>query len=265
MASVAFQGAGSPLSTGGFNAVASNLGVNAPEIWAVLGVETSACGYLPDRRPQILFERHVFHKLTGGRFDDGSISDPTSGGYGPRGAAQYDRLALAITKDRNAALQSASWGLGQIMGMNFSSAGFENVEDMVTAMVDGEDQQLLAMATFLEATGLAEPLKAHNWASFARGYNGPNFASNKYDVKLNAEFQKYSVGGIPDLNVRASQLYLTYLGFHPGAIDGVAGQHTLDALGQFQAQRGIPTTTTIDDQCMAQLQDALMKSLSASA
>ncbi|HET9183459.1 MAG TPA: N-acetylmuramidase domain-containing protein [Candidatus Angelobacter sp.] len=265
MAVLPFQGGGDPLSSNGFTAVASSLNVNAPEIWTILAVETSGCGYLPDRRPQILFERHIFHKLTGGRFDDGSISDPTPGGYGPRGAPQYDRLLRAIAKDRSAALQSASWGLGQIMGMNFRSAGFDNVEQMVQAMVDSEDQQLLAMAKFLTATGLSSALKVHNWASFARGYNGPNFAINRYDVKLNGEFQKYSAAGIPDLDVRAAQLYLTYLGFHPGSVDGIAGQHTLDALAQFQSQQGSAATTVIDDQCLAQLQKATAGTQAATA
>ena len=64
MAVLPFQGSGDPLSNNGFTAVAASLNVNAPEIWTVLAVETSGCGYLPDSRPQILFERHIFHKLT---------------------------------------------------------------------------------------------------------------------------------------------------------------------------------------------------------
>jgi peptidoglycan hydrolase-like protein with peptidoglycan-binding domain len=121
------------------------------------------------------------------------------------------------------------------------------------------------MGNFLTSTGLAASLQIHNWAAFARGYNGPNYAINRYDIKLNAEYQKYSAAGIPDLNIRATQLYLTYLGFHPGSVDGIAGQHTLDALAQFQAQNGIQPATAIDDQCVAQLQDALAKTLSAAA
>ena len=128
-----FQGTALALSSEGLAAVAGSLGVHAPEIWAVLAVETKGCGYLPDRRPQILYERHIFHRLTRGQFDDGDISDRSPGGYGPTGPHQYERLAAAIEKDRAAALQSVSWGLGQIMGENFVAAGFQNVEDMVTA------------------------------------------------------------------------------------------------------------------------------------
>ncbi len=252
-----FQGTALALSSDGLAAVASDLGVHAPEIWAVLAVETKGCGYLPDRRPQILYERHIFHRLTRGQFDDGDISDRSPGGYGPTGAHQYDRLAAAMAKDRIAALQSASWGLGQIMGENFGAAGFQNAEDMVAAMSQSEDTQLAAMGSFLAATKLRASLQAHDWTTFARGYNGPNFAINRYDVLLNGEFQKLSAGVLPDLSVRAAQLYLTYLGFHPGPVDGVAGEHTFSALAQFQARLGVQQTNTIDEDTVARLRNAL--------
>ena len=252
-----FQGNASPLTSTGLAAVASGLGVYAPEIWAVLEVETGGCGYLPDRQQEILYERHIFHRLTHGRFDDGDISDPSPGGYGPTGAHQYDRLAAAISKDRIAALQSASWGLGQVMGENFAAAGFQNVEDMVAAMVQSEDAQLAAMGNFLAASRLRAALQAHDWTTFARGYNGPNFAIHRYDVRLNGEYQKFSAGALPDLSVRASQLYLTYLGFHPGPVDGVAGERTLAALAQFQSRSGEQQSNTLDDNTVAGLRDAL--------
>jgi len=91
----------------------------------------------------------------------------------------------------------------------------------------------------------------------ARAYNGPNFAVNRYDIRLNAECQKYSSGMLPDLNVRAAQLYMTYLGFHPGPVDGIRGRYTLSALTQFQTQAGLPNTGEIDGDTVAQLQAAL--------
>jgi N-acetylmuramidase/Putative peptidoglycan binding domain len=252
-----FQGSALALTSNGLATVASKLRVHAPEIWAVLSVETRGCGYLPDRRPQILYERHIFHRLTHGEFDDGDISDPLPGGYGATGAHQYERLAEAITKERIAALKSASWGLGQIMGENFVAAGFRNVEGMVDAMSQSEDAQLVAMGSFLTSARLRASLQAHDWTTFARGYNGPNFAINRYDVRLNGEFQKFSVGILPDLNVRAAQLYLTYLGFHPGPIDGIAGGHTLSALAQFQLRNGMPQTSNMDEDTITLLRSAL--------
>ena len=241
------------LSSDGLAGVAKTLGVFAPEIWTVLAVETSGCGFLSDRRPRILYERHIFHRLTDGKFDDGDISDPAAGGYGPSGAHQYDRLTEAMSKDPIAALQSASWGIGQIMGENFKQAGFNNVNDMVAAMSQSEDQQLAAMGSFLVSSRLQSSLQSHDWSTFARGYNGPNYAINRYDAKLNGEYQKYSSGVLPDLTVRAAQLYLTYLGFHPGQIDGIAGRITLDALSQFQTKNKLPNTNAIDTNVLIQL------------
>jgi len=233
--------------------VAQTLSVGAASIWAVLEVETSGCGFLEDRRPTILYERHIFHRLTGGRFDDGDISSPVCGGYGAFGGHQYDRLNRAIALDSNAALQSASWGLGQIMGENFREAGFASVEDMVSAMSDSEDAQLAAVAAFISARGFASALRAQDWSTFARGYNGPAYAKNQYDIRLRGEFQKFCNGPTPDLRARTAQLYLRYRGFSPGPVDGVPGHLTRCAVSQFQQQRGLPVTGEIDDALIAML------------
>jgi hypothetical protein len=254
-----FQGNSLALSAPGLATAAETLKLHAAEIWTVVGVETSGCGFIADGRPEILYERHIFHRLTGGRFDDDDVSAAAPGGYGPTGSHQYDRLQAAIDKAPNdvgvraAALKSASWGLGQIMGENFASAGFGTVEDMVAAMADSEDNQLAAMASFLIQSRLDGALRAHDWATFASKYNGPNFGINRYDVRLNAEFQKVVAGGFPDLTARAAQLYLTFLGFHPGKVDGVAGERTLAALTAFQTKQEAPATNAINDQVVTAL------------
>ena len=50
-----FQDKGLPLSDEGMDQICELLGVNEPEVWAVLTVETRGFGFLKDRRPQILF------------------------------------------------------------------------------------------------------------------------------------------------------------------------------------------------------------------
>lgn len=257
MPALPFQGTAWSLSAGGLAAAAGRLGVDAAEVWTVLRVETSGCGFLPDRRPQILYERHIFHRLTLGQYDDGDISDPAPGGYGPKGAHQYDRLAAAAARDRTAALQSASWGISQIMGMNYRMAGFADVESMVAAMLESEDAQLTAMGSFLLAAGLHAPLQAHDWTAFARGYNGPGYARNHYDVRLAAEYRRLAAGSLPNLAVRAAQMYLGYLGYAPGAVDGVAGSRTRAALARFRAQNGLPPGDAVDAAALAQLLLAL--------
>ncbi|HEY1606384.1 MAG TPA: N-acetylmuramidase domain-containing protein [Allosphingosinicella sp.] len=250
-----FTGNGTPLSTGGFGAALDVLGAPHEALWAVLSVETSGCGYLDDRRPKILFERHYFHRLTHGKFDRDhpDISAPTPGGYGDGGAHQYDRLAAAIALDRDAALQSASWGIGQIMGANFDAAGFGSAEEMVTAFVTGEDAQLAGMARFMAHSGMKTALSAGKWATLARQYNGKDYAKHRYDEKLGTYFTRFKTHGCPDIDVRAAQAYLTYKGDDPGGIDGILGQQTTDALKAFQAANGLPADGKPTDATLAKL------------
>ncbi len=252
-----FAGRSRGLSAAGLTAAAGSIGVNVPEIWAVLAVETSGCGFLADRRPRILYERHLFHALTNGTFDDGDLSDPKPGGYGAPGAHQYDRLAGAMQLDRTAALLSTSWGLGQILGKNCAMAGFADVESLVQAMSDSEDSQTAAMAAFIRAARLDAALQGHDWRSFARGYNGPNYAENNYDVRLGGEYQKAAAGASPDLAVRSAQLYLQFKGFDVGAVDGILGPHTRSAIIQFQTDNGLAATGEVDQALL----DALVQQL----
>src|ERR1700761_5246807 len=93
-----FVGQSLALSTGGFSDAALALKATAAQIWSVLLVETHGSGYLSDRRPKILFERHIFSSLTNRQFDAShpDISAPTQGGYGDGGSHQYDRLQAAM-------------------------------------------------------------------------------------------------------------------------------------------------------------------------
>ena len=186
-----FAGRAARLSAGGIAAACAILGIGEAELRAVLAVESLGSGFLADGRPKILFERHWFHRLTGGRFsaDHPGISDAKPGGY-KGGVAEYERLGRAIALDRKAALDSASWGLGQIMGFNAAKAGFVDAEAMIRAFAEGEDAQVLGVARFIAASGVGRHLAAHDWAAFARVYNGPRFHDNAYDEKLQLAYDR---------------------------------------------------------------------------
>jgi len=248
-----FRSSGRPLSDEGLARICSTLGVGAPEVWAVMTVETRGFGFLPDRRPQILFERHIFSRLTGGRFDaeHPDISDSGAGGY-IGGAKEYPRLTQAMRLDKKAALQSASWGIGQVMGFNYEVAGFASVDDLVAAMVEDENAQLLAMANFIKGNNLAGALQRHDWAAFARGYNGPEYKKNDYDTRLAASHAKCKVS-LPDLALRTAQSALLYLGIDPGGIDGVHGRRTRSALTLYQERSGLPKTGELDRETQSRL------------
>jgi hypothetical protein len=187
-----FTGNPAPLGAADFDRAARAIGCDPAAIRAVCDVESRG-GFLPDARPKILFERHVFSRLTARRFDAAhpAIANPAPGGY-RGGPAEYDRLAGAIRLDRPAALQSASWGAFQLMGAGHKAAGFPDVEAFVRAMVSGEGAQLDAFARFVKSVRLADALVRRDWPAFARGYNGPAYARNGYDRKLAAAFQRRS-------------------------------------------------------------------------
>jgi len=257
-----FGGTAWALSHKGLTDVVRSLGISVAEIWTVLAVETPGDGYLPDRRPRILYERHFFHRLTQGKFsgdrNNQDISHSQPGDYGPGGASQYQRLDRAIALHRSAALRSTSWGVGQVMGDHFATVGFPSEEHMVEAMSRSEDEQLTAMGRFIASKkGLHRALQTHDWVTFAKLYNGSNYKINQYDVKLEAKYKKYSEGEHPDLDIRAAQLYLTYLGFKPGAIDGIVGRATLAAWAEFQKKRGLAHGGGIDKDAVAVLRAAL--------
>lgn len=255
-----FEGKGKPLSDSGLAKAGETLGVELPVLWAVMTVETRGCGFLPDRRPLILFERHWFRKRTNGRFDQVApdLSNPTWGGYGKSGAYQYERLERAIQLDRTAALESTSWGLGQVMGFNAKAVGFADVEAMVQSMCDSEDAQFQGMVGFIQSNGLAKYLRSGDWASFARSYNGDDFQKNQYDSKLARAHARYKVGPLPDLRVRAAQMYLSFLGYNTGGVDGWFGEKSHRALMKFQSSKGMPSSGELDDATMAALESAAL-------
>jgi len=253
-----FLGAAAPLGQQGFDEVRTGLGGDAPSLWALLSVETRGFGFLSDRRPKILYERHIFHKRTQGRFSSKNpdISSSLSGGY-QGGAAEYARLARAISLDRKAALESASWGLGQVMGFNAARLHYEGAEQMVAQFVESEDAQLEGALRFIvDNAALASAFRSKNWTQVAFFYNGAAFAKNEYHIKLQRYCDLYTAKGTPSIEIRAAQARLTYLGFDPRGVDGLMGGGTRTAARAFQKARGIAETGELDDKTMDELKVA---------
>jgi len=179
--------------------VGAMIGVGEDEIHAVLDVETNGSGFDKQGRPKMLFEPHVFWRELGpGAKRDRAVREYLAYPKWKRDYPidSYPRLMNAMAIDETAALRSASWGLGQIMGFNHLAAGFVSPQAMVAAFVDDEENHLAGMIRFIKANKLDDALRRHDWAAFARGYNGSGFAKNQYDKKLAAAFAKWRK--IPD-------------------------------------------------------------------
>jgi hypothetical protein len=173
------------------------IGVGEDEVHAILDVEAAGSGFDSKGRLKMLFEPHVFWRQLSDKLDKRveavakglAYANWRPGNYPPD---SYPRLEQAIAIDRVAALKSASWGLGQIMGYNHALCGYETVEAMITDFAEDEDNHLEAMIRFIKATRIDDELRRHDWANFARVYNGPGYAANGYDKKLAAAYLKWS-------------------------------------------------------------------------
>jgi hypothetical protein len=248
-----FIGAARRLTEQDIEAAARRLGCEPAIIRSVIEVEAGGDGFLIDGRPAILFEAHVFSKLTGHRFDRnpmyGNVSSRTWNRalYGRAGTHQYERLALAMTADAEAALKSASWGAFQIMGWHAPALGYGTVRAFVEKMKESEAEHLSAFCAFVEKNNLAEALRRKNWAGFAKGYNGASYAINKYHTKLAVAYHRYSKSAAVSVEYNPNSRIL-----RPGdrGSDVVALKRELNAHGAFPplaVEDGTPGRDLFDD------------------
>lgn len=179
----------------GYLRAAVALGVPEAAFRAVAAVEAVGSGFLKSGRPKILFEAHIFSRLTGHKYDAShpgiSSAKWNRALYGAAGDHQYERLAEAMKLNEDAALQACSWGAFQIMGNNFKRAGFPSVQTYAYDALQGEYEQLMHFVAFLQSdSALLKTLRTRKWSEFARLYNGPSYAANRYDVKLANQYIK---------------------------------------------------------------------------
>lgn len=189
-----------------FAAAAADLGVEEARIRAVSAVESAGNGFLPDGRPKILFEGHIFwRELKNAGLDPGALVDTDPGlkdilypkwdkSHYKGGAAEYGRLERAEKIHRRAALRSASWGMFQIMGNNCKACACADVETFVATMRTAGGQ-LRAFCGFIRSNpALLKALRASppDWTGFAKGYNGSGYAQNKYDTRLAEAYAKFA-------------------------------------------------------------------------
>jgi N-acetylmuramidase len=242
---ITFTGKGTPITAADVQSATTALGGDVASLWSLVGVETHGFGFLADRRPQILFERSVFADRTNGNYSQSNpdISNSERGGY-VGGAAEYDRLARAMALDERAALESASWGLGQVMGHNAGKVGYADVYAMINAMVAGESAQLQAVANFITSNPASRTaFRDRDWAKVAFYYNGRDYAVKHYDLSLAKNYVVFSTSdNRPDIDLRTAQACLLYLGHlrRPTDVDGRIGPQTQAALLAYRETKGLP-------------------------
>lgn len=180
--------------------VAADNGIDYASLRAVIDVEARGSGFFSNGLPAILFERHIFWRRLGEirwfTMRDKimalhpRVCNPIAGGYGGF-SEQHTKLEIAASYNRDVALESASWGLGQVMGYHWKSLGYASLQEFINAMYHSEYKQLDAMVRFLKVNGLIGRLNRQDWSGFAYRYNGAGYARNNYDEKLAQAYRKY--------------------------------------------------------------------------
>ncbi|WP_398457443.1 N-acetylmuramidase domain-containing protein [Sphingomonas albertensis] len=167
-------------------AIALRLGCTPKQVRAVAKVESGGAAFDKQGRPKILFERHLFHRLTGGKFSVTSFSNSAGGGYSED---SWEKLTQAACKDADAAFAAASWGRFQVLGMHWKSLGYSSPIDMAYTAVTSEAGHYTMLARYVEANGMKPAIQAlsadpETCRAFAKGYNGPAYLQFNYHVKL---------------------------------------------------------------------------------
>ncbi|TWH25864.1 MULTISPECIES: N-acetylmuramidase domain-containing protein [unclassified Aminobacter] len=137
--------------------VARTLKVEPAALAAVVEVESGGrIQALVEGRPEplIRFEGHYF--------------DRRLAGDGREGARKQGLAAPQAGVIRNPASQAARWQMLRQAAEIDRKAAYEST-----------------------SWGVGQVMGAHDWAAFARGYNGPAYRRNRYDTKLAAAYAIY--------------------------------------------------------------------------
>jgi hypothetical protein len=236
-----WHGRGSPdtLTDRDFKLAAGRLGCDVAAIKAIWEVEAVGRHFLADRSVVRRFEPHHFPRS--GWSDIGfSVREGEAPWRASLRLSDESMFRRAAGLDADAAMRASSWGAPQIMGFNHADAGFASARDMVAHMAVSAAHQLGAFVQLVETWGIAGAIRAHDWTSFARHYNGSGQVEH-YARLMEAAYRRHSGNrssvvlrvGARGAAVNTLQRALAL------DVDGVFGPQTLAAVREFQRSMGL--------------------------
>ena len=187
----------SSLTDADFKLVADELGIEIAAMKAVVVVEAGSemKGFAAPGVPIVNFDASMW-KIYGskgsGKGDPNAKVPEGLSGYSLK---EWTQLVNARKKNVDGADMSTFWGMFQIGGFNYKLCGCESVAEFVEKMSYSELEQLELFGIFLKNSGMLADIRKKNWASFARKYNGPNYARRGYHTKMAAAYKKFSSSG----------------------------------------------------------------------
>lgn len=254
--------------------LAKDLGCQPAALQAVAEVESNGQVFaLVNGRnePLIRWEGHYFDaRLTGAEralARKQGLASPRAGAVkNPASQAERWKLLTRATQiNKQAALESFSIGLGQVMTAHWKRLGFDHVQDMIALARSSAGGQIEIMARFIDKSGLADDLRRLDFTAFARGYNGPAYARNAYNTKMAAAY-RHMAGAAPvsaaqgmlrmgssGARVRDLQTLLVRAGYAV-TVDGDYGPATRDAVKDFQKAQKIVSDGVAGPETMRRLE-----------
>lgn len=175
--------------------LAQSIGIEYAALMAFISVESGGKGFINDRIV-IQFEPSWFKKKApfapSGLWSVNKVENQNE---------EYKAFSNAFMINKDAAMQSTSWGLGQIMGFHYQRIGFKTVGDMVDAFKSGEYEQVKGMVKFITTDPkLLKSIKEKNWHLVATYYNGGGYKElaikynrEPYNISLEKAYHQYGV------------------------------------------------------------------------
>lgn len=185
-----------------YREVAEILGVETAAIKAVVDIEAGQQhqGFFAPGLPLVNFDLSMFRRhakrngINLSRYSKSHsvvFAAPNARCYGSTQAAQQERLKAARTIDEYTAIQGTFWGMFQIGGFNWKLCGCDSIEEFATRMSRSERDQLDLFANFIKSIGIDKALAKKDWATFARRYNGPSYASRGYHTRMASSYKRH--------------------------------------------------------------------------
>lgn len=243
------------------NAEAKRLGVELAALLALIQVESNGVVYAAvdgKNEPLIRWEGHYFDRRLKGKAREDArragLAHPEAGKIkNPKSqAARYAMLTRAFEFGAAEAIESCSWGLGQVMGAHWSWLDYSSAPALMNRARSGVAGQIELMARYIERVGLVGALQRRDWPAVARAYNGPGYRKNRYDTKLAKAYVEYAarlpITATSDLKLSADGMlrlasrgarvrelqHLLVRAGYPVNVDGDFGPATHDAVRRFQ-------------------------------
>lgn len=176
--------------------VANMFGIEPSALLAFIEVETGGRGFDPTTgKIMIQFEPAWFRKKAP---------------YAPSGKWNLNKVEVqskewpafndAFSKNPDAAMQSTSIGLGQIMGFHYKRLGFATVDEMWDHAKTSLMNQIWQIAKFIDTDkSLKQAIKDKDWFTIAKIYNGSGFMEiarkygrEPYNISMKKAYEEYS-------------------------------------------------------------------------